>query len=378
MEKLGIGILGCGMIAFSGYLPGLASLGDKVKLVAACDTIPARAKKVVDEYGAQEQHVDVDEMLGRADVDVVANLTPIPFHGELNLKILRAGKHLVTEKPIATTMADAHAILQEAEERNLKIAAAPPDMLYPHIQEVRRIVASGAIGQVCFARVHSSHAGPAGFPFWPTDPTWFYQKGSGPLFDMGVYGITQITGILGPAKRVVAFSGITEPEREVAGGPMRGKRIQVEEDDNTLLMLDFGRSAFAVVDGTFNVIAAKGPWLEIYGRQGTVYINQPMWNPGAPLYEVFSLVDQAEPPMWESPNLASVMQAEARGRELGRAVMIEHLFDCLAHDSQPIVSGEHAVHVLEIMRKAIQSAREGVALDLETSWSTDIERNPEQ
>ena len=61
-----------------------------------------------------------------------------------------------------------------------------------------------------------------------------------------------------------------------------------------------------------------------------------------------------------------------------RNVVIEHLFDCIAHESQPIVSGEHAVHVLEIMLKAIQSAREGIALDLETSWSTDVERNPEQ
>jgi len=162
MAKLRVGIVGCGMIAFSGagYLPGLGSLSDKVELGAACDIIPERARKVVDDFGAKEYYTSVDEMLAEADLDAAVDLTPIPLHGEINLKILRAGKHLITEKPIATTLEDGYAILQEAEERSLKIAAAPPDMLYPHIAEARRIVASGAIGQVCFARVHSSHAGP--------------------------------------------------------------------------------------------------------------------------------------------------------------------------------------------------------------------------
>ena len=98
---------------------------------------------------------------------------------------------------------------------------------------------AGAIGQPCFARVRSSHGGPAAGN-WPLDPTWFYQEGSGPLLDMGVYGIHEITGILGPAKRVVAFSGITEQVRTVRGGPFKGKQIDVTADDNTLLMLDFG------------------------------------------------------------------------------------------------------------------------------------------
>ncbi len=370
MAKLKIGLAGCGAIAFSGagYLAGLSQLEDRIELVAACDEVAARAQKVVNDFGAKEKYTHIDDMLAKADLEVVVNLTPIPLHGEINLKILRAGKHLITEKPIATSMADAYAILREARTRKLKVAAAPPDMLYPHIQEVRNIVASGAIGQVCFARVRSSHAGPASFPFWPTDPTWFYQKDSGPLFDMGVYGITRITGILGPAKRVTAFSGITEPEREVAGGPLRGKMIKVGVDDNTLLMLDFGKSAFAVVDGTFNVIAAKGPDLEIYGRQGTLNMNNPFASPGKAIYEVFSLVNQTEPPMWESPNLETVIQREARTRQLGRTRMIEELADAIAEDREPVVSGDHAAHVLEIMLKAIQSAREGVALDLETTF----------
>jgi len=74
--------------------------------------------------------------------------------------------------------------------------------------------------------------------------------------------------------------------------------------------------------------------------------------------------------MWESPNLAAVMQGEAGMQRLGRAAMIEHLAGCIHSDGHPIVSGEHALHVLEIMLKAIQSAREGRALELDTSFPT--------
>jgi predicted dehydrogenase len=81
---------------------------------------------------------------------------------------------------------------------------------------VRRLLDAGAIGKVAFAKVRSSHGGPASWAF-PTDPTWFYQLGAGPLFDLGVYGIHTITALLGPARRVTAFSGITEPTRTVEG-----------------------------------------------------------------------------------------------------------------------------------------------------------------
>src|SRR3712207_6167295 len=105
---------------------------------------------------------------------------------------------------------------------------------------------------------------------------------------MGVYGIHEITGILGPARRVVAFSGITEPTRTVRAGPYAGKQIDVTADDNTLFMLDFGQSTFAVIDGTFNVNAAKSPKIEMFGRAGTINIaDLRQIRAGAPPLEVF-------------------------------------------------------------------------------------------
>src|SRR5579884_3094909 len=116
-----IGVLGAGVIAFSpvGYLPGLQRMGQDAVLEAVCDPVEAHAQRAKSEYGFKTSYSRLDDMLERADVEVVINLTPIPFHGQTSLEILDSGRHLVVEKPIATTMEEADAIVKLAEERQL-------------------------------------------------------------------------------------------------------------------------------------------------------------------------------------------------------------------------------------------------------------------
>lgn len=362
---LKIGLLGAGTIATSntGYLPGLAEMGDQVTTVAIADVDPDRAQSVAARYGVSQTFSSLDAMLEQADIDAVVNITPIPLHGATSRRILAAGKHLVVEKPIAATVAEADELIDLAQSKGLTYVVAPPNMLMANRQRAKRLIDDGAIGQPCFARVRSSHGGPAAGA-WPLDPTWFYQEGSGPLLDMGVYGIHDITGLLGPAKRVVAFSGITEKVRTVRGGPFAGKPIEVTADDNTLLMLDFGHSTFAVVDGTFNVNAAKGPQIEIFGRSGTINLNNRAADDAPPL-EIFRF--DAAPGLdgWITPraNLGDGDRQRYR-----RAILVKHLADCVAGGAHPVTSAEHARHALEIMVKAIESARSGRALDLATTF----------
>jgi predicted dehydrogenase len=364
---LKLGVLGVGMIATVDYgvLPNLGLIQDDVEITAVADPLLDRAQQVARDYGVPKAFATLEEMLDGAEMDAVLNLTPIPLHGESSRIILEAGKHLAMEKPLATSMEDADAILEIAASKGLSVVVSPPNMLMPTRSEARRMVADGVIGKVAFARVRASHGGPASGA-WPNDPTWFYQKGSGPLFDMGVYGIHEITGILGPAKRVVAFSGITEPVRTVRGGPFKGKLIDVTADDNTLLMLDFGGSTFAVVDGTFNVNAAKSPKIEIFGREGTINIGDGRSESAA--LEVFRL--DAVPGLsgWIQPTLREQAATQRRMASLKRAVLVDHLLDCVAGKPN-VLSGEHARHALEIMLKADESARTGRALDLTTTFA---------
>ncbi|TCO50394.1 putative dehydrogenase [Kribbella antiqua] len=360
--SLRLGVLGAGMIASGavGFLPNLKAIRDKVEVVAIADVVPGLASAVATTFGIPAAFTSLDAMLAGAAMDAVLNLTPIPAHGETCLRILAAGKHLATEKPLATTMDDADRICELAQERGLTVVCAPYNMLYPDRAEARRLVREGAIGKVAFARVRSSHGGPASGA-WPADPSWFYQKGAGPLFDMGVYGIHEITGILGPAQRVVAFAGITEPTRTVRGGPFQGKTIDVTADDNVLMMLDFGASTFAVVDGTFNVNAGRGPKLEIFGREGTINLSGRPFGGEGPVLEIF----QVDAPGWVTPELPDGDAVLA----LHRAVLVDHLADCVRTGAQPVLNLEHARHVLEIMLKADESASSGRAMELSTTFS---------
>jgi predicted dehydrogenase len=363
---LRIGVLGAGGIATipEGVLPNIHHIADKVTVVSIADPVPGRAAAAAERFGIPESYATLDELLAASDVDAVVNLTPIPAHAATSLQILEAGKHLVVEKPIATTLAEADAIIAAAAQRGLTALVAPPDMLYSPYRQAQRLIGADSIGKVAFARVRSSHAGPGGgADGWPFDPSWFYQDGSGPLFDMGVYGIHEITGLLGPAKRVTAFAGITDPTRVVRGGPYAGLEMPVTTPDNCLFMLDFGGSTFAVIDGTFNVHASRSPKVEVFGRKGAMAV----FRTGGPDLEVYRTDLAPGVDGWIAPNSWSAI-ADPRRAMLQRALLVDHLADVVRGDAAPVLTAEHARHALEIMLAVFESAREGRVVELTTTF----------
>ena len=370
-RPLSLGIVGVGNIATNpgvGYIPNLLKMPDKAQIVALADVQIERAQAAAEKYGIAQAFGSVEELLGKAEVDAVVNLTPIPNHAAASLAVLQAGKHCVSEKPLATTMQEANALVETARRNGCTYVCAPIMALLPQERALRHLLDAGTIGQVAFARVRSSHGGPASWAF-PTDPTWFYQQGAGPLFDMGVYGIHTITALLGPAQRVVAFSGITEPTRVVSGGPAKGKVFTVTADDNTLLMLDFGHSTFAVIDATYNVNAAKSPRLELFGRAGTISVNDaPAVHAGAPPFEVYRVEALPGAGGWITPNASALAHEQQHFETYHNACLVEHLVDCVRSGEAPICSAEHARHALEIMLAAGESARSGRAVELETRF----------
>ena len=364
---LRVGVLGAGMIATIGYgyLPHLGKISDRVEITAVANRGIEKGRAVARDHGIAHVMGSLDELL-TLDIDAVVNLLPGPDHYAASRRILESGRHLVTEKPITSSMAEADELLEIADRSGLYVVAAPADMLMADWRQARDLVARGAIGKVAFARVQSSHAGAAGLS-WPVDPTPFYQHGVGALLDLGVYGLTQATGVLGPARRVSALSGITASERRVRGGPFDGMTIPVSAPDNNLLLLDFGDATFAVVDGTFNVVASKSPRMEVFGLEGTLLVNRD--DVAAPPVEVYRL--DAAPGLagWIRPQTYEIFPVGSdRFAELARGALIEHLADCIRDGVQPIASGRHARHVLEVMLAAETSAHEGRVIDVATTF----------
>jgi predicted dehydrogenase len=348
-----------------GYLPHLGKIRDRVELTAIANRGIGKGHAVAEAHGIANVVASLDELLA-LDLDAVVNLLPGPDHYAASKRILESGRHLVTEKPITSSLAEADELLDIADRIGLYVVAAPADMLISDWRRARDLVARGAIGKVAFARIQSSHAGAAGLS-WPVDPTQFYQEGVGALLDLGVYGLTQATGVLGPARRVSAMAGITVQQRRARGGPFDGMTIPVSAPDNNLLLVDFGDATFAVVDGTYNVVASRSPRMEVFGLEGTLLVNRE--DVAAPPVELFRLDAAPGLPGWITPRTYEIFPAPAdRFSELARGALIEHLADCIRDGVQPIASGRHARHVLELMLAAEQSAREGRVIDVVTTF----------
>ena len=163
-------------------------------------------------------------MLARADVDVVLILTGMQSHGPLTRDALNAGKHVLVEKPMSMDLAEAADLVALARVSKGQLVCAPHVTLSRTYQDMWRHIHGGDIGRPLTARGFYGWAGPDWDPF-------FYEPGGGPMFDLGVYNITTLTGLLGPAKRVMAMAGIAIPERIVNNSPDGADRRQLSGAD---------------------------------------------------------------------------------------------------------------------------------------------------
>ncbi len=363
MDKVKFAIVGCGSVSGNRYFPHIRELNRGI-LTAVCDAIEARAKPRAEEFGVP-YYTDFDEMLAKGDFDLLVNLTNVPTHYSLNLKALQAGKHVYTQKPMTVTVEEATTLINEAAKRGLKLVAEDAGRLFPYNLAIKKLLDEGVIGKVVWARSRCTHWGPAIIDNWPTDPTWFYSKGAGPLRDVGVERLQLLTALLGPAKRVTAMSGINQPEVVVRGGPNKGKRIKVEEDDLTLLILDFGDSIFAMLDAAWvNVRATRVPDLEITGQKGVITSTG-----GGPKAKELTLeLYRDEPHLgirgWTEVQVIPPLTPPPPVQVTGLA----HALDCIVEDKKPILSGEFARHAIEIIEKAYIAARTGITQTLETTF----------
>lgn len=369
-----VGVVGCGDVAELVYLPGLAHLQRRgaVELTAVADMVPGRATDVAGRYGVPASFETHEPLLG-TDVDLVVNLTPMQAHAAVTRDAVGAGKHVYTEKPLAVDPDDAAAIIEEADRGGVVVACAPALLCHPDVERAIRWLRSGVIGRVCFARARGSNPGPDRLPDFRTDPRWFYRPGAGPLLDLGVYPLHVLTAALGPVERVTAFSGVAVPDRTARYGTAAGAPIEVQVDDNTHVMLDFGEATFAYVDATYCVLSSKGPRMEFYGETGVMNLAS---TEAEPAIEIFRDDARAELRGWTTPEdiyrgrVWPPMRHLADAEPFSAVAGIEHMIAYIrGHADELLVAPDHAHHVLDVMVAAQQSARDGRAIRVASSFS---------
>jgi predicted dehydrogenase len=356
VTALRLAIVGVGDVAQRDYLPEFGRLAGRAEITVVCGQGAERARAVAERYGVPRWSTDLWDVVGAADVDAVVNLTPIPVHHEISLAALRAGRHVYSEKPLASSVAEAQELCEEAESRNLTLVCAPSVMLFPQLRRVAAILAAGQLGAVLAARAHAI-AGPPPWAGYDSDPTPFFGAAGGPLIDMAVYPLHALTGLLGPATSISAFAGRARDSFAVTDGPYSGQRIPVVSDDTWQLLLRIG-PCLASVEANFSTAPSPAPECELRGAHGAVAFS--LLDVSAP---VSLFLDGAED--W-------VEEPVEHEREAGpdHILGVEHLVECATSGKRPIASAEHAIHVLETISAASLAASEERVIAIpESAWT---------
>jgi predicted dehydrogenase len=342
VKPVRLGVIGCGNV-LDAYLPQCHKLRQRgqAELVLAAGRAAQKDRALA--LGAPRFTTNADDVLNSPEVDLVLVLTSMNEHARLAGAALEAGKHVLVEKPLATSLEDAASLVALAQRSRGHLLCAPFTILSSTFQTIARRIRCGDIGKPCSARARYGWAG----PWWAE---WFYKPGGGCLFDLGVYGLTSLTGLLGPARRVTAFTGVAIPEREI-----NGRKIRVEAEDNAQVLLDFGDACFGVVTSGFTIQQYRAPALEIYGTSGVIQMLGDDWDPDG--YELF----QNSAGCWQVFKETDPDWPWADG--------LRHLVECIHRGERPLVTPEHSRHVLEIMLKAQQAGREGRALAIESTFA---------
>jgi predicted dehydrogenase len=339
-----IGVIGCGSVMTKYVqLARQLSLDGQAELVAACDVVESRREFMSSHYGLQRFTTDYRDIMRMDDVDLVLVLTSMPEHGPITRAALEAGKHVLVEKPMAVSLPEAAELVELARSSPGLLVPAPHVVLSKTYQTIWRRIHRGDIGKVLLARALYGWAG----PWWGP---WFYRPGGGALFDLGVYNVTTLTGLLGPARRVMAMSGVAIPERVVDGAPMK-----VEAHDNAQVLLDFGDSAYAVVSTGFTIQQYRCPAVELYGTTGVIQMMGDDWDPDG--YELW----QNDAGAWQVFGEPDPNWPWYDG--------LRHIVECIRNKTKPLVTPAHAYHVLEIMLKAEESGRDGQAKMIESRFT---------
>lgn len=348
-RRVKVGVIGCGSVSTK-YLPHLEKC-PFVELVSTCDIRPERAKAAAEKFRIKQHYPHITEQLAGEPFELLINLTNMQEHYHLNQEALHAGKHVWSEKPMGNNVEQGMELLDLAKSKGLRIWGAPTVVLSPQFAFMAKTIARGQLGRIAAAHASYGHLG-------PTWSAFFYEKGGGSLPDLGVYNLSTLTGLLGPAKEVSAMINIITPKRRVDD---KGE-ISVTEEDNAMVTLLHENGCLSHVQCGFNYFTSDEHdytdhdhhTIDIVGTGGSMHLCGYDWAPhGVDLatQEHKGLQRYANEPddyVWEN----------------GASTIAE----CLATGKEPLVTAEHAIHVLEIIEAAHQSQETGRRVKIETSF----------
>jgi predicted dehydrogenase len=334
-----VGIVGCGNVTDL-YLPGVAPF-ESIELAACTDLDADRAAALAARGGFAA--MSLDALLADPTIEIILVLTPPAAHAAVSRAAIAAGKHVYSEKPLATTRQEALVILDEAAAGGVRVGAAPDTFLGGGLQTARAMIDAGAIGQPVAASASFAHLGPER---WHPNPGIFYAPGGGPLLDLGPYYVTALVSLLGPVSVVSAIGRGVGSVRQIGAGQRAGETTTSAVPTTVFGTLAFESGAVGGLTASFDVAGSRTPHLEIYGTEGSLSLGDPNTFDGEVLHRPVGASEWVDVPLRFDGSVR---------RGVGLADMIEGIRTDLPHRA----SGEQAFHVLDVLLSLEEATTSG-------------------
>jgi len=400
-KKVKCGVVGCGVVASAYYLPYLMNM-ESAELVAVCDRFETRTRACARLFGAKEQYLDYAEMIDHADIEAVFILTAPGTHAPFALQAIDAGKHILLQKPMATTMEDARAIAEAVRKNKVKALIEPSahTPLDPDVEHLRKLVKQSVLGDILWFSL--AYTGPTAYDASlgsnPYGQDAFYTRDSGGfLFDFP-YAPSQIVGVLGPCKSVMACARISVSEHsivpdskydeflaqvtdagkanywEVVLDLPRTQPVRMEAYDNIYSLYEMANGAIGACHAgrTFHPVlpGTGGGGLQVFGTQGNL-----LFGAGYEASIISSrkdLLPHVDADGWYhlpargDPSQAKWPQPTPEAFNYYHE-STQHFIDCIREDREPLVNVDWGLHITETMAGAVESYASGKRYEMTTS-----------
>ena len=358
-RELGIGIIGCGNISTTYF--SLSPLFKGLKVLACSDVNMNAAEIRADEYGVTAQ--PVDDLLKNAEIDLIVNLTIPDAHFPVSKRILEAGKHVYSEKPLVLSLAQGEELRALAKEKGLAVGCAPDTFLGGAHQLARHYIDEGGIGRITSGTCHVMSPG---MEMWHPNPDFFFLPGGGPVLDLGPYYIANLVNLIGPVKRVAALTSMASETRTITSQPRSGEVIPVKTPTNIHALLEFVSGATITLSASWDVWSHRHANMELYGTDGSLYVPDPNFF-GGKVEASGRNKDIAVLEEWDHPfsknNQDSPQGPRANYRTAGLADMAVSLID--GRDAR--CSLDRALHGVDVMTAILTSGETGEFVTLSTT-----------
>jgi UDP-N-acetyl-2-amino-2-deoxyglucuronate dehydrogenase len=339
-ELIRFGLIGCGRVSLR-HIQSLHDLSDHARLMAVADVVEGRAHRAAAQAGA-DAYTDYRRLLDRSDIEVINICTPSGLHPQMAIEAMQAGKHVILEKPMALSLAEADRILQTVAATGRKLCVVLQNRYNPPMQDLRRVVDEGRLGRLLLGNATVRWYRPQEYYEDGWHGTWAMDGGA--LMNQSIHHIDALQWLMGEVEGVFAYTATLAH--------------RMEAEDAGVVALRFRSGALGLIEGsTLTYPENLEGSIALFGERGSVKVGGTALNRKT----IWKIEGELE---HERQLLTSQMVDPPSVYGSSHLAVIAEMIEAIAHDRPPRTNGAEARKSVALVLAIYESARSGLPVPI--------------